>query len=115
MLSRFERHQAASYGAAAVPSKTMCRQILTTPDGPERHRRFYLAVLISSRSVMSGIVDRGREGRLGSIDANDPRATFQPKAGIRYALVRRSADAGALARLRSRTICDVPAAKHAIS
>src|SRR6266567_9211398 len=31
MLSRFERHQAASYGAAAVPSKTMCRQTLTTP------------------------------------------------------------------------------------
>src|SRR6266849_2419745 len=46
MLSRFERHQAASYGAAAVPSKTMCRQTLTTPDGPERHRRFYLAVQI---------------------------------------------------------------------
>jgi hypothetical protein len=45
MLSRFERHQAASYGAAAVPFKTMCRQTLTTPDGPERHRRFYLAVL----------------------------------------------------------------------
>src|SRR6266851_4583331 len=44
MLSRFERHQAASYGAAAVPSKTMCRQTLTTPNGPERHRRFYLAV-----------------------------------------------------------------------
>ena len=42
MLSRFERHQAASYGAAAVPSKTMCRRTLTTPDGPERHRRFYL-------------------------------------------------------------------------
>jgi hypothetical protein len=50
MLSRFERHQAASYGAAAVPSKTMCRQTLTTPDGPERHRRFYLAVLISCGS-----------------------------------------------------------------
>src|SRR5882724_5476172 len=44
MLARFERHQAASYGAAAVPSKTMCRQTLTTPDGPERRRRFYLAV-----------------------------------------------------------------------
>ena len=37
--------QAASYGAAAVPSKTMCRQTLTSPDGTERHRRFYLAVL----------------------------------------------------------------------
>lgn len=24
----------------------MCKQTLTTPDGPERHRRFYLAVLI---------------------------------------------------------------------
>src|SRR6266702_6839689 len=45
MLCRFERHQATSCGAAAVPSKTMCRQALTTPDGPERHRRFYLAVL----------------------------------------------------------------------
>src|SRR3977135_2817359 len=44
MLSRFERHQAASYGGAAVPSKTMCRQTLTTLDGTERHRRFYLAV-----------------------------------------------------------------------
>jgi hypothetical protein len=44
MLSRFERHQAASCGAATVPSKTMCRQTLTTPDGTERHRRFYLAV-----------------------------------------------------------------------
>jgi hypothetical protein len=32
-----------------VPSKTMCRQTLTTPDGPERHRRFYLAVLIGRR------------------------------------------------------------------
>src|SRR6267378_3644281 len=75
MLSRFERHQAASYGAAAVPSKTMCRQTLTTPDGPERHRRFYLAVVVgrdpSSRWVMSATVDRGREGELGNIDAND--------------------------------------------
>ena len=49
MLSRFERHQATSYGAAAVPSKTICRQTLTTPDGRERHRRFYLAVLLSDR------------------------------------------------------------------
>src|SRR5258708_6529154 len=48
MVSRFERHQAASYGAAAVPPKTMCRQTLTTPDGPERHRRFYLAVVAPS-------------------------------------------------------------------
>ena len=48
MLSRFERHQAASYGGAAVPSKTMCRQTLATPDGPQRRRRFYLAVEISS-------------------------------------------------------------------
>ena len=24
----------------------MCKQTLTTPDGPERHRRFYLAVPI---------------------------------------------------------------------
>src|SRR6266478_4059032 len=80
MLSRFERHQAASYGAAAVPSKTMCRQTLTNPDGTERHRRFYLAVLIgrdlrpSSQSVMSGIVDSGPGGGLGNIDANDPLA-----------------------------------------
>src|SRR6266702_7266587 len=44
MLSRFERHQAASYGAVTVPSKTMCRQTLTTLDGTERHRRFYLAL-----------------------------------------------------------------------
>src|SRR5437879_2699513 len=39
--------QAASYGAAAVPSKTMCRQTLTTLDGTERHHRFYLAVVRS--------------------------------------------------------------------
>src|SRR5438067_13518470 len=26
MFSRFERHRAASYGAAAVPSKPMCRR-----------------------------------------------------------------------------------------
>src|SRR5205823_868752 len=43
----FERPQAASYGAAAVPSKTMCRQTLTILDGTERHRRFYLAVVRS--------------------------------------------------------------------
>src|SRR5450631_254022 len=49
MLSRFERHQTASYGAAAVPSKTMCRQTLTTLVGTERHRRFYLAVLIGRK------------------------------------------------------------------
>src|SRR6266700_8351800 len=47
MLSRFEGHQAVSYGTAAVPSKTMCRQTLTTHDGTERHRRFYLAVSTS--------------------------------------------------------------------
>src|SRR4051794_11852091 len=81
MLSRFERHQAVSYGAAEVPSKTMCRQTLTTPDGPERHRRFYLAVLISrdlrpnSRPVMSGIVDSGPEGGLVNIDASAPKQT----------------------------------------
>ena len=40
MLFRFERHQGASYGAAAVPSKTTCRQTLTIPDGPERTRGF---------------------------------------------------------------------------
>src|SRR6266849_4295709 len=50
MLSRFERHRAASYGAAAVPSKTICRQTLTTPDGPERHRRFYLAVKVARQA-----------------------------------------------------------------
>src|SRR5260370_19603620 len=80
MISRFERHQAASYGATTVPSKTMCRQTLTTPDGPQRHRRFYLAVLpveicASSRSVMSRIVDSGRGNGDGNIDANDPKAT----------------------------------------
>jgi hypothetical protein len=65
----------------------MFRQTLTTPDGPERHRRFYLAVLIDrglrpvdhddkhSRSVMSGIVNGGRESGRGNIDANDPRQT----------------------------------------
>jgi hypothetical protein len=31
-------------GAVTVPFKTMCKQTLATPDGPERHRRFYLAV-----------------------------------------------------------------------
>jgi hypothetical protein len=42
------------------------------------HRRFYLAVLVgrdlrpSSRSVMSGVVDSGREGGLSKFDANDP-------------------------------------------
>jgi len=51
MLSRFERHQAVSHDAAEVPSKTMCRQTLATPDGPERHRRFYLAV---ARSAVVG-------------------------------------------------------------
>jgi hypothetical protein len=57
MLSRFERHQAASYGAAAVPSKTRCRQTLTIPDGPERHRRFSLAVQISRElSIVFAIV-----------------------------------------------------------
>lgn len=82
--SRFERHQAASYAAAAVPSETMCRQTLTTPDGRERHRRFYLAVLISrdlrpnSRSVMSGIVDSGPEGGHGNADANDPLRKSRP-------------------------------------
>src|SRR6266496_1678434 len=34
------------HGAVTVPSKTMCRQTLTTLDGTERHRRFYLAVPI---------------------------------------------------------------------
>src|SRR6266700_3721003 len=52
-LSRSERHQAASYGAAAAPSKTMCKQTLAPPDGPERHRRFYLAVNLRPWSAPS--------------------------------------------------------------
>lgn len=56
----------------------MCRQTLATPAGRAGGARFYLAVLIgrylrpSSQSVMSGIVDSGRAGGLGNIDANDP-------------------------------------------
>jgi hypothetical protein len=42
------RHQAASCGAAAVPSKTMCRQTLTTSNGAERHRRFYRGLVRSA-------------------------------------------------------------------
>src|SRR5258708_22676878 len=67
MLSRFERHQAASYGAAAVPSKTMDRQTPTTPDGTERHRRFYLAVLPPSLlGLCSAKSDAGRRQADGS-------------------------------------------------
>ena len=80
MRFRFERHQAASYGAVAVPSKTMCRQTLTTPDGPERHRRFYLAVFSGRLRWVergkSGIADSGRESGRGNIDANDPKPTL---------------------------------------
>src|SRR6266705_2725808 len=61
----------------------MCRQTLTTADGPERHRRFYLAALIgrdmhpNSRPVMSGIVDSGPEGGHGNADANDPKPSLR--------------------------------------
>ena len=34
------------HGAVTVPFKAMRKQTLTTPDGLERHHRFYLAVLI---------------------------------------------------------------------
>ena len=47
--------RAAPDGAATLPSKTMCRQTLTTPGGPERHRRFYLAV---AKSVVSPLRSR---------------------------------------------------------
>jgi hypothetical protein len=69
MLSRFERHQTASYGAAAVPSKTMCRQTLTTPDSPERHRRFYLAVVTRRPTALKNDTRRrpGRARRSGPI------------------------------------------------
>jgi len=43
-----KRHWGVLHGAVTVPSKTLCRQTLTTLDGTERHRRFYLAVEISS-------------------------------------------------------------------
>src|SRR5437762_12438982 len=36
----------------------MCRQTLTTSDGPERHRRFYLAVLV--RRVCRACVRQNR-------------------------------------------------------
>jgi hypothetical protein len=62
----------------APSPKPMCRQTLATPAGQAGPARFYLAVLIGrylrpgSPSVMSGIVDSGRAGGLGNIDANDP-------------------------------------------
>ena len=95
-LCRFERHQAASYGAAAVPSKTTCRQTLTTPDGPERHRRFYLAVdprpcrrsqtlvgALGPAVVMSGVANSGRKSGHGNIDANDPKLPRCPTSLLR--------------------------------
>ena len=51
-----------SRGAVAMPDKATCRQ--TTLDGPQRRRRFYLAVLIGRLGVLPivsgvlGLLDR---------------------------------------------------------
>jgi hypothetical protein len=71
---------------APQPAKSDARTDTCYPNRPGGHRRFYLAVLIgrdlrpSSRS-MSGIVDSGREGGLGNIDANDPKQPLAVACG----------------------------------
>jgi hypothetical protein len=57
-----------------VPFKTMCKQALMTPDGPERHRRFYLAVLIGRQIGNSAISSRRPRVALRQMRSNKSRA-----------------------------------------
>src|SRR5258708_25228276 len=76
-----KRHRGVLYGAVTV--RFMRKQTLTTPDGPERHRRFCrqsqtLVGALIPAVVMSGVVDSERK-----IDANDPTRTSTASARAR--------------------------------
>ena len=86
-------HQFRTRKDAAKPRRTRSipHETLTTPDGPERHRRFHLAVnpqtlvgALVPAVVMSGVADSGRKSGHCNIDANDGDRATSRFCALRY-------------------------------